>query len=161
MKLDRIDVHILALLQENGRITNQALSERVGLSPRPCLERVRRLLGAGYIRRISAVLEPALFGNPVTIYAHIALASQERQLRERFERHIARIDEVIECFEVSGDTDFLLRFVCPSVDRYYQLSNDLLQNERLGVRRIGSTIVLRTVIDMRGLPPSILSSALD
>lgn len=157
MKLDRIDIAILAILQEDGRTTNKALADRVGLSARPCLERVRKLRAAGYIRHFAAVLEPAKFGSPLTVFAQISLTSQERRSHERLEQHIKRIDEAVECFEVSGDIDFLARFICPTLEAYYRLTEDLLANERLGIRRIDSIIVLRTVMAYRGLPVSLLS----
>lgn len=157
MKLDRIDIAILAILQEDGRTTNKALADRVGLSARPCLERVRKLRAAGYIRRFAAVLEPAKFGRPLTVFAQISLTSQERRSHERLEQHIQRIEEAVECFEVSGDIDFLARFICPTLEAYYRLTEDLLANERLGIRRIDSIIVLRTVMAYRGLPASLLS----
>ncbi len=157
MKLDRIDIAILAILQEDGRTTNKALADRVGLSARPCLERVRKLRAAGYIRRFAAVLEPAKFGRPLTVFAQISLTSQERRSHERLEQHIKRIEEAVECFEVSGDIDFLARFICPTLEAYYRLTEDLLANERLGIRRIDSIIVLRTVMAYRGLPASLLS----
>lgn len=157
MKLDRIDIKILSILQEDGRITNKALADRVGLSARPCLERVRKLRAAGYIRRFAAVLEPAKFGNPLTVFAQISLLSQERRSHERLEQHLRQIDEVVECFEVSGGIDFLVRFASPTLDAYYRLTEDLLANERLGIRRIDSIIVLRTVTAYRGLPASLLS----
>lgn len=160
VRLDRIDLQILTILQDNARITNKTLAEHVGLSARPCLERVRRLMKSGYVRSMNAVLEVAKFGNPVTIYAHIALATQERRLGERFEAVISRIEEAVECFEVSGDVDYLARFICPTLDDYYKITASLLENDQIGVRRIDSTIVLRTVTAWRGLPPSILSRAL-
>ncbi len=161
MKLDRIDLKILTILQKDGRITNKALAEKVGLSPRPCLERLRWLLKSGYIRSISAQLHPQKFANPVTVYAHVALASQDRHLQERFEAHITQIEEAVDCAEVSGNTDYLVRFLCPTLDDYYKITNDLLENDRLGVRRIDSTIVLRSVFPQRPLPTSILDRALD
>ncbi|MDA5194162.1 Lrp/AsnC family transcriptional regulator [Govanella unica] len=160
-KIDRIDLKILTILQQNARITNKELAEQAGLSARPCLERVRRLMAAGYVRSLNAILEPAKFGNPVTIYAHIALATQERRLGERFEAVISRVEEAVECFEVSGDVDYLARFICPSLDIYYRITASLLENAQIGVRRIDSTIVLRTVTPWRGLPASILQKSLD
>lgn len=160
MKLDPIDIRILTILQEDGRITNKALAERVGLTPRPCLERLRRLLRGGFVVRTQAILNPAKFGNPVVVYAHITLARQEMRVSQRFEAHIKRIAEVTDCFEVSGAVDFVARFLCPSLDAYYRITNDLLQNEEIGVRRIDSTIVLRTVVSNRPYPPSVLDASL-
>lgn len=160
MKLDPIDIRILAILQEDGRITNKALAARVGLTPRPCLTRLRRLIKDGFIVRTQAILNPVKFGNPVVVYAHITLARQETRVSQRFESHIKRIAEVTDCFEVSGAVDFVARFLCPSLDDYYRISNDLLQNEEIGVRRIDSTIVLRTVVSDRAFPMSVMGNAL-
>lgn len=155
-KLDRIDLQILSILQQNARITNKALAEHVGLSARPCLERVKRLVKSGFIRKFATILELARFGTPVHIYAHISLTTQERRQGERFEAVISRIEEAVECFEVSGDVDYLIRFICPALDDYYHLTESLLENSRIGVRRIDSFIVLRTITPWRGLPASVL-----
>ena len=160
MKLDPIDIRILAILQEEGRITNKALAERVGLTPRPCLTRLRRLMAGGFILRTGAILNPVRFGNPVAVYAHITLARQEVRVSQRFEAHLKRIPEVTDCFEVSGAVDFVARFLCPSLDDYYRITNDLLHNAEIGVGRIDSTIVLRTVVSNRGFPPSVMENAL-
>ncbi|HEY8352321.1 MAG TPA: Lrp/AsnC family transcriptional regulator [Sphingomonadales bacterium] len=160
MKLDPIDIRILAILQEEGRITNKALAERVGLTPRPCLTRLHRLMEGGFILKTRAVLNPAKFGNPVVVYAHITLSRQDNAGSRRFESHVKRIPEVTDCFEVSGAVDFVARFVCPSLDAYYRITEDLLENDAIGVRRIDSTIVLRTVVSNRGFPPSVLEAAL-
>ena len=108
--LDRIDVKILAALQRDGRSTNQKVAEAVGLSARACLERVRRLESAGVITGYQATVELAHLSRPVNIFAEIVLERQAH--RSGFERRIAGIDEVVECWEVSGTVDYLARFVC-------------------------------------------------
>jgi len=156
--LDQIDVRILTILQEDGRLTNKVLSERVNLSPRPCLERVRRLQKAGFIKRFSAVLTVEKFGDPVTIFSHISLNKQGVQVRGRFEQTVAQVEEVVECHEVSGYADFIARLVCPSLPFYYDLTNGWLQNEKLDVRRIETSISLRPVVAGRGLPLSVIEA---
>src|SRR4051794_19373021 len=103
--LDRIDVKILAALQRDGRMTNQALAGVVGLSPRACLERVRRLEAAGIIAGYQAVVELKSIARPVNVFAEIVLAKQAN--RGRFEKRLGGIDEVVECWEVSGDLDYV------------------------------------------------------
>lgn len=101
-RLDQIDQRILMALQQDGRITNQALSERVGLSRRPCLERVRRLEREGLIRRYQAVLDIRRLQSCITVLAQIAMERTGRESRQLFERRLANTPEAVECFEVSG-----------------------------------------------------------
>lgn len=108
--LDRIDVKILAALQRDGRSTLQKLAESVGLTARPCLERVRRLEAAGIIVGYQAVLALERLSRPITVFAEIALERHGRQ--DRLERQLASIEEVVECWEISGDFDYLACFAC-------------------------------------------------
>jgi DNA-binding Lrp family transcriptional regulator len=107
--LDRIDVKILAALQRDGRSTIQKLAQTVGLSPRASLERVRRLEAAGVIAGYQAVLELGRLSRPVNIIAEIIL--ERHANRGRFEKRLGAIDEVVECWEVSGTVDYVARFV--------------------------------------------------
>jgi len=153
--LDRIDVRILAALQRDGRMTVQKLAGLVGLTPRPCLERVRRLEAAGIISGYQAVLALERLTNPVTIFAEIVLERQGRQ--DRLEKHLANIEEVVECWEVSGDLDYLARFVCSDLARYETITTDLIDDPDLGVARIVSHIGLRPVRRFTGYPLSLLN----
>jgi DNA-binding Lrp family transcriptional regulator len=153
--LDRIDVKILSTLQRNGRITIQKLADTVGLTARPCLERVRRLEQAGIIAGYQAVLELERVSRPVTVFAEIAMEKQGRQ--ERFERRLAAIEEVVECWEVSGNIDYLARFVCADIARYEELTSNLIEEPELGIARIVSHITLRPVRRFAGYPVSLLS----
>jgi Lrp/AsnC family transcriptional regulator of ectoine degradation len=108
--LDRIDVRILAALQRDGRSTIQKLAQTVGLSPRASLERVRRLEAAGIIAGYHAVVELGRLARPVNVFAEINLEKQAN--RGRFEKRLAAIDAVVECWEVSGTVDYIARFVC-------------------------------------------------
>jgi DNA-binding Lrp family transcriptional regulator len=131
--LDGIDVKILSALQRDGRSTIRKLAETVGLTPRPCLERVRRLEAAGIIVGYQAVIQLERLARPVFVFAEIALEKQAR--RDRFERRLARIEEIVECWEVSGDFDYLARFVCPDLSSYEALSTAGLASGDRTVRR--------------------------
>ncbi|MDT3687008.1 MAG: Lrp/AsnC family transcriptional regulator [Pseudorhodoplanes sp.] len=154
--LDRIDIKILAALQRNGRMTIQKLAGVAGLTPRPCLERVRRLEAAGIIAGYQAVLALERLSNPVTVFAEIVLEKQGRQ--DRLEKRLTTIDEVVECWEVSGDLDYLARFVCSDLARYETLTTDLIDDPDLGVARVVSHIALRPVRRFSGYPASLLGS---
>lgn len=154
--LDAIDIRILAALQREGRMTIQRLAEVAGLSPRPCLERVRRLEAAEIIAGYRAVLEPERLGRPVTVFAEIALQSHAQH--ERFERRLAALDEVVECWEVSGTFDYLARFVCPDLAGYEALTAALIDDQALGIARIVSHIALRPVRRFAGYPVALLAN---
>jgi DNA-binding Lrp family transcriptional regulator len=153
--LDRIDIKILAALQRDGRSTVQKLAGLVGLTPRPCLERVRRLEAAGIIAGYRAVIAIERLSKPVTIFAEIAMEKLGRQ--DRLEKRLNAIDEMVECWEVSGDLDYLARFVCSDVARYEALTTDLIEDPELGVRRITSHIALRPVRTFAGYPEVLLA----
>jgi DNA-binding Lrp family transcriptional regulator len=151
-KLDEIDLRILAALQEQGRITNQRLSELVGLSPRPCLERVRRLEAAGYIAGYTAVLDPTRFAGLVLVFAHVALKAQTPAAETAFERRARRAPEVVECHQVSGDFDYLVKLACRSLEHYRELTAAWLDDASLGVARVTGHAVLRPVRHFGGYP---------
>jgi DNA-binding Lrp family transcriptional regulator len=150
--LDRIDRQILAILQSEGRITNQALSERVALSARACLERVRRLEASGVIDGYMALLEPRRLGGLLTIVVEVSLRDQSAATHARFEARMRACDEVIECFLVSGNCDYVLRLACSSLDHYRELTNAWTDDPTLGVERIASKPELQTVKPFRGYP---------
>ena len=160
-RLDQIDIKILSILQANGRMTNQTLSERVGLSARPCLERVRKLEAAGFIQRYMALLDAAQLGSSVMVIAEIALERQNKRGQPEFEQAMARLDEVIDCYEVSGPFDYIARFVCPDIRSYQDLTASLIDNETLSVARIVSNIVLRPVREFSGFPLKLFLQARD
>jgi len=153
--LDRIDVKILAALQRDGRSTMQKLAHTVGLSPRASLERVRRLEAAGVIAGYQAVVELRQLARPITVFAEIILEKQAH--RGRFEKRIAAIEDVVECWEVSGVIDYMARFVCADLARYEELTSELIDDPGLGVARIVSHVVLRAVRRFSGYPESLLA----
>ena len=150
--LDRIDRQILDLLQRDGRMTNQALSERVALSPRACLDRVRRLERSGMISGYMALLEMRKIGNPLTVFVEVALRDQSAATHSRFEARMRACDEVIECFLVSGQSDYVLRIACESLDHYRDLTNAWTDDATLGIERISSKPELQTIKPFRGFP---------
>lgn len=153
--LDRIDIKILAVLQTDGRITIQKLAEQVGLSARPALERVRRLEAAKIITGYRALIELERLSRPLTVFAEIALERHGLQLR--FERRLEVIEEVVECWQVSGTFDYLVRFMCADIARYETLTAELIADPNLGVARIHSNIALRPVRPFSGYPHFLLA----
>jgi Lrp/AsnC family transcriptional regulator of ectoine degradation len=152
--LDRIDVRILAALQRDGRSTIQKLAQTVGLSPRASLERVRRLEAAGIIAGYHAVVELGRLARPVNVFAEINLEKQAN--RGRFEKRLAAIDAVVECWEVSGTVDYIARFVCADLAEYEELTSGLLDDDRLGAARIVSHVALRPIRRFTGYPEKLL-----
>jgi DNA-binding Lrp family transcriptional regulator len=153
--LDRIDIRILAVLQRDGRTTNQKLSVQVGLSPRASLERVRRLEQSGIISGYQAQIELAQLSRPVNVFAEIILEKHAKQ--GRFEQRLTKIDEVVECWEVSGTVDYLARFVCADLATYQALTTNLIDDTNLGVARIISHVALRPIRRFGGYPDSLLA----
>jgi DNA-binding Lrp family transcriptional regulator len=154
--LDAIDVKILSALQRDGRTTIQKLAGLVGLSPRPCLERVRRLQASGIIVAFQAVIDLDRLSKPVTVFTELSLTRQARQ--DRIETRLKAIEETAECWEITGASDYLVRFVCEDLSRYEALTNELLRDRRLGISRIVSHIALRPVSRFAGYPASLLKS---
>lgn len=142
--LDEVDVKLLALLQEDGRITNADLAKSVGLSPPSVLQRVRTLEKAGLIRGYHALLDPERLGYRLTALTSINLALHQEQPIERFRRAIQDIPEVQECYHVSGETDFLLKIVVRDMRAYEQLIREKLSKIK-GVGQIKTSFVLSTV----------------
>jgi DNA-binding Lrp family transcriptional regulator len=157
--LDALDLKILALLQEDGRSTIKKLAQAVGLSARPCLERVRRLQAAGIITAYRAVIDLSLLSRPVTVFAEFALASQAQ--RAAVETRLGRIAEAVECWEISGASDYLIRFVCADIARYEALTAELLGDRTLGIVRILSHVALRPVRPFTGYPTTLLAPRAD
>jgi DNA-binding Lrp family transcriptional regulator len=153
--LDAIDIRILAALQRDGRTTVAKLSGRVGLTARPCLERIRRLESSGIVTGYQAMIDIEQLSRPITVISEIALESQAR--RDQVERRLRQIEELVECWEVSGAFDYIARIVCADLARYEELTASLIGESVLGVARIVSHIVLRPVRRFAGYPAALLS----
>jgi len=114
-ELDAVDVRILTELQANARLTNVELASRVHLSPSPCLARVRALEEAGIISRYVTLLDPLILGLSVSVFIQIRLEKQVEQALELFQAAISKYPEVMECYLMTGDADYLIRVVVPDV----------------------------------------------
>lgn len=142
--LDEIDQKILKHLQEEARVSNADLADRVGLSPAPCLRRVRALEERGVIRKYVTLLDPAALDLAVTIFVQISLDLQVEDRSEIFERAITRRPEVLECYLMTGDADYLVRVVVPDVAAYERFLKDVLTRVD-GVAGIKSSFALKQV----------------
>ncbi len=118
MELDALDLRILRALQKDGRLQNNELAREVGLSPSPCLRRVRQLEEAGVIKGYVALLDPAQVGRQLTIFARVWLRGQDVETVQAFTDAIRQLPEVLECHLMVGDCDFLLRIAIANLDEY-------------------------------------------
>jgi DNA-binding Lrp family transcriptional regulator len=150
-KLDRLDRHILQVLQAEGRITNIALAGRVGISPPPCLRRVRALEAAGLIRGYHADLAPEALGFTVTVFAQIGLANQAESDLKAFETLVLSWPEVREAHMLAGETDFLLKIVAADWDSYQRFLSVKL-TAAPNVAHVKSALLLRVSKSAPGVP---------
>jgi DNA-binding Lrp family transcriptional regulator len=118
MELDEIDRRILAALQKDGRLQNVELAKKVGLSPSPCLRRVKLLEENGIIERYVALLDAAKIGMGLTVFARVWLKGQDNETVNKFTNEIKKLSQVVECHLMAGDCDFLLRIVAADLDDY-------------------------------------------
>jgi Lrp/AsnC family transcriptional regulator, leucine-responsive regulatory protein len=156
--MDEIDRKILKTLQDDARVTNAELADKVGLSAAPCLRRVRALEERGVIRKYVTLLDPGAMNLAVTVFVQISLDLQVEDRLEKFERAIMRRPEVLECYLMTGDSDYLVRVVVPDVAAYERFLKDSLTRIE-GVAGIKSSFALKQVkystvlpIDRAGQP---------
>ena len=147
-KLDRIDLKILSALQSNGRITNAALADAVGLSQSPCLQRVKRLEEAGYIAGYGAQIDVRRLADAITVFTEVTITDHRREDFVKFEDGIAHFPEITECHLISGGYDYLLKFVARSVSDY-QATIERLLDARIGIEKYFSYIVIKSPIEGR------------
>ena len=143
LKLDETDVAILRLLQSDGRITHTDLARKVQLSPPSILQRVRRLEDAGLVDRYVAILSAPRLGYHITVYAQVSLQLHQDQPIEAFRDAIGSIPQVMECYHVSGEFDFLLKILVEDMGAYEALVREKLSTIK-GVGKIQSCFVLGT-----------------
>ncbi|WP_201834334.1 Lrp/AsnC family transcriptional regulator [Microvirga zambiensis] len=156
-KLDDIDRRILAALQADGRMTAQQLADRVGLSPSPCARRVRLLEEAGIVKGYVAVIDQAKVGLPISVFASVKLERQREDDLDRFSQAVARWPEVVDCYLMTGQRDYLLRIVVGDLESYERFIKDKLT--RLdGVASIESSFALGQVKRSNALPIPLLAS---
>ena len=151
IQIDVFDRRILKELQRDGRISNVDLAKAVGLSPSPCLRRVRDLEKSGIIDRYGAILNQGAAGLPLSVFVQVTLERQVETALETFERIIAERPEVLEAYLMTGDSDYLLRIVVPDVSDYEIFLKDHLTRIP-GVASIKSSFALNRVKYETALP---------
>jgi len=143
-QLDRIDRKILTILQQNARITNKELASQLGLSPPPTLERVKKLESSGFITGYRAQLDPKKIDLGTVMMVSVSLHQHSQAAIDDFYRAVEALDEVLECYHVTGDDDFMLKVVCKDIVEY-----ELFVREKLAplnsLGKIKSSVVLSTL----------------
>ena len=151
MKLDSTDLRILAALQADGALSNVELARRVHLSPSPCLTRVKALEAAGVIERYVALVNAKNLGLGLNVFISISLKTQSKEVLADFERRIAEHDEVMECYLMSGDSDYLIRVALPDIAALERFILEQL-TPIAGIEKIRSSFALKQVRYKTALP---------
>jgi Lrp/AsnC family transcriptional regulator, leucine-responsive regulatory protein len=151
LKLDAIDRRLLTALQADGRLTATELAERVGLTTSPCLRRLRRLEETGVIRGYAALVDQKKVGLPVSVFVSIRLERQREEDLARFEEAVRRCPEVVECYLMTGQRDYLLRVVARDLSDYERIIKETLTRIE-GVASIESSFALSQVKHSNALP---------
>ncbi len=151
VELDEIDRKILHYLQNDGRMSNAELADKVALSPSPCLRRVKALEEKGVIDRYVAIVNPKQVGLPVNVVIHVSLHSQELSQLQTFQQRIGECEEVMECYLMTGGSDYMLRVVVPDLEHYQHFLVEKL-TQIPGISNIQSSFALQQLIDKTELP---------
>jgi Lrp/AsnC family leucine-responsive transcriptional regulator len=151
MELDRLDIRILEELQNDGSMSNLELSKRVNLSPSPCLMRVRALKEQGVIRNYVALTDPKKLGLGLNVFISISLKEQSKQALGEFEKRIAEHDEVMECYLMTGDSDYLIRVAIADMASLEKFILEQL-TPITGIEKIRSSFALKQVRYKTALP---------
>ncbi len=149
--LDRTDYRILHHLQNNARISNADLADAIGLSPSPCLRRVKNLEQAGVIKGYAGIVDPKAAGLPISVFINVSLNRQQRSELELFEKQVSAYREVMECYLMTGSSDYLLRVVVPDLESYEKFLTEKLSGID-GVANIQSSFALKQVAYKTELP---------
>ena len=149
--MDHFDKKLLSILQTNGRISNVALSEAVNLSESACLRRVKSLEERGFINKYVALLDQKRVGLTDTVFVHIVLKREEKSELLAFEEAVKEIPEILECYLMTGEFDYLLHLVVANMADFERLHNESL-TQLPGVSRVNSSFAIRTVQKTTALP---------
>ncbi len=152
--MDKIDAKIVQALQEDGRLTNQDLAEKIGLSPSPCLRRVRNLEKAGIIKAYSATIDQKACGYPITCFVRIRLSIHTEDTIQKFEKIVEETPEILDCYLMAGGSDYQLRVVTGSLDEYEQLVRQTFQ-KLPGISSVETSFAYGVVKKSRVLPVKI------
>jgi Lrp/AsnC family transcriptional regulator len=150
-ELDRTDLRILALLQEEAALSASEVAERLGLTPSTCWRRISRLEATEVIRKRVALLDREKLGLAVTVFSHVKLAGHGRDALLRFEQAVRTHPEILECYTLMGETDFLLRIACRDIKAYEAFFLDHLSRFP-GVQSVNSSIALAVIKETTALP---------
>lgn len=151
MNLDALDKRILRALQRNGRLQNAELAKEVGLSPSPCLRRLRILEKEGIIERYAAILDPAKIDQELIVYARVWLINQTSKIVEQFMYEVKLLPQIVECYLMAGESDFLLKIVAADLDNYRHFQMNYLSRIE-GVQNIKTDIPLQVIKSTTELP---------
>jgi DNA-binding Lrp family transcriptional regulator len=154
IKLDAIDCTILNKLQKNGKLSNVQLAEEIGLSESACLRRVKILEEVGIIDRYVMLINQRAIGKPDNVFVRVSLDGQQSEKLAAFESEISKVAEVMECYLMSGDFDYLLRVITRDNADYVRVHNKLTSLS--GVMRVQSSFALRTVLEKTEMPLDIM-----
>jgi DNA-binding Lrp family transcriptional regulator len=157
VSLDRFDFKILVHLQREGRCSNVDLADSVGLSASPCLLRTKRLQEIGLIRGYGADIALDMLGEHVIVFSEVTLSSHRPHDFRKFEEGAAKYEEIVECYNVSGGYDYLLKIVAPGINYFQALMERMLKDD-IGIDRFASRIVLRQPLDRREYPLGIIAT---
>ncbi|HUE92286.1 Lrp/AsnC family transcriptional regulator [Pseudomonas sp.] len=157
VSLDPFDLKILVHLQREGRCSNVDLSAAIGLSESPCLLRTKRLQEIGIIRGYRAEVALEKLGNHVIVFSEVTISSHRPCDFRIFEAGAGKYPEIVECYNVSGGYDYLLKIVAPSI-AYFQALMDRMLEDDIGIEKFASRIVLRQPLEQRGYPLSIIAT---
>ena len=149
--LDAIDRRILRALQRNGRIANVELAKEVGLSPSPCLRRVRLLEESGVIDRYVAVLDPAKVGMGLTVFARVWFKTQDAEITHQFAETVRKFPEVVECYLTTGECDAIMRIVTADLHSYWRFQADHLTRIP-SVQSVKTDVPMETIKQGHELP---------
>lgn len=155
--LDPFDIKILVHLQREGRCSNVDLSAAIGLSESPCLLRTKRLQEIGVIRGYRAEVTLEKLGSHVIVFSEVTISSHRPSDFRKFEAGAGKYHEIVECYNVSGGYDYLLKIVAPNIS-YFQALMDRLLEDDIGIEKFASRIVLREPLEQRGYPLSIIAT---
>lgn len=150
LKMDRIFIKILSLLQKDGRISNADLSDQVHLSASPCHQRMRKLEKSGIIKGYMARVDLSKLRHHDTVIAEVSLCSHNIESFLQFEQYARNHSRIVECFKVSGPFDYYVRFICKDMEEYNKLSDEILSETNTAT--VKSFVVLQHVKEFTGFP---------
>lgn len=151
IELSKIDLKILKLLQQNASLSTAEIAEKVGLSQSPCWRRISRLEQAGIIKNRVAVLDHSKLGMEVVVFVNVNLTAHGRQNLEDFEKEVKKFPEVLECYTVTGEMDYLLKIVTKDIQHYEAFLRNHLMTMPM-IREMHSTIAVTEIKDTTQLP---------